>query len=209
MSVRRRRGRPSTYELRRLGLSRLFYEMTQDEMDLRTSNVGDMAARAVMTDALEERGLHRLALTLRRWPPDKRLSGSLFHQKLRRAIFGPEQRQSYFTEKPKRRVLLALVGHPGQVWLRVHRWHTEDSGGYPYLLERPLGNFSTNFLVVARNMEDALEAAQERWPNWFLDEEGEPEEDVHVERARRSDWGRVVDYDTAFVRGVGLVRFHR
>lgn len=221
----RTRSHPSTYEQRRIDIGRLFYDMTRDEMDLRRPNDGDVAARLVMADALEERGMGRLARELRRWPRTRKLGGTLFHQKLRRAVMGPEERQTFSPRKPAKRVLLALLG--GE-YLKVDRSLIEDSGGRDYVLGVPLGNFGIHFHVRARSEEDALEAAAERWPFYFLDEleeDDERMEDAMPHPKKRGVWavwtdgisltrpaqvhvGRVVnDRDEAFVPGVGIVGY--
>lgn len=136
----RRGGKPSTYHVRTEDLSRLFYDANKEEMNLAPTRAGDIATREVLADALEERGLSKLATELRRFnlprrkaaPPRSEpargrtlqqilsdqaeaergtFGGSFLREKIRRAIFGPQKRSFYDRGPQKRRdILLADLG---------------------------------------------------------------------------------------------------
>ena len=213
--ARRRGGRPSTYELRRLDLAELF------SMTARPPPV-DAEARSVLADALEERGLHDLARDLRAWPRSARFYGSLLREKIQRAIYGPQPRHFYSPRKPERWVPLALL--PPDVlpdaWLRIDRTYVDEPGGHDFVLFTPVGHDATRSHVRAISADVALEAAEERWPHHFFEEREEydddedeggasnvrvPREDIYIQRARAFRYGRPVNVNQAFVPDFGVV----
>lgn len=205
-SRKRRGGRPSTYELRRLDIGRLFYAMTDDERDVRRPNDGDVAARAVMADALHERGMQRLAVQLLRWPRDKKLGGTIFHQKIRRAIFGPEKREFYGPRKPPSHVVLAQLGPQlGSRWFRMDAWKVEDSDGVPWVIEVSMGFHSWFMLVVARDQDAALEIAEEKWPDLLFDEVDDDDLRTDEDGYDIDEYGREL-FDHPTKRGVMVRR---
>ena len=202
--ARRRGGRPSTYDLRRLDLAELF------SMTVRPSPV-DVEARSVLADALELRGLHDLARDLRAWPRSARFYGSLLREKIQRAIYGPQPRHLYSPRKPERWVPLALL-HPDvlpDAWLRIDRTYVDEPEGRDYVFFAPVGYNATRLHVRARSADGALEAAEEQWPRHFFSvEDGEgsqvPREDISLERARAFRYGRLVNENQAFVPDFGV-----
>ena len=193
--ARRRGGRPSAYAVRTNDLARLFYAANANEMNLAPSRADDIATREVLADALEERGLTKLAMELRRfnalrrseplgplrYDSNRRFGDSLLREKVRRAIFGPQKRASYSTtttRKPRRGVLLADLGRQGGGVREVDRWFIDSDYGDNYVIEVSDGGYgSITFLVRADDESSALEIAEEQWPNWFFDEVDEPDED--------------------------------
>lgn len=148
---------------------RLFYEMTDDEA----------GARQAMADVLTRQiGAVELGRKLARWPSSQRLGGTLLHEKIRRAIFGPERRQSYAPRKPERKVLLVRPSgrgprSPYTGWVRVDRWHIDDPSAPGFFFAVPIGYTSATatMLVLSRGgAEDAAEIAEEQWPHLMLDE---------------------------------------
>ena len=193
--------RRSTYDARREDLARLFYDTTRDEMDLFAEpRTNDIAARAVLADALEERGMTDLAQRLRRFPTRERFISSLLREKVRRAIFGPEKRASYAPRKPATEVLLAYVLPQGG-WVEITHDLYEGNGPGTYLFHTA---FDGRYLVRgAWSAEDALDAARERWPNTFGEEDDEYGFTVY--RVARSRRARVVDRHRAFIPDAGVV----
>ena len=190
--ARRRRGKPSAYAVRTSDLARLFYDANANEMEGAPSRAGDIATREVLADALEERGLTKLAMELRRfnalrrseplgplrYDSDRNFGRSLLRAKVERAIFGPRQRASYAARKPRRDVLLADLGRRGGDVREVDRWFVDSDYGNNYVIEVSDGGYgSITFLVRADDDSSAIEIAEEQWPNWFFDEVDEPDED--------------------------------
>lgn len=221
----RRRGWPSTYRVRTEELDRLFYATNHSDAE-------GMAARAVLADAFRERGLVSLANALDRFPRGQNFGHSLLREKVRRAIFGPQQRQSYTPRKPRREVLLAQIDDgPADA---IDHWFIDSDYGRNYVFTMSVGYWPIRFLVRADDESSALEIAQEQWPNWFFDEvDAEDEEDpdfdfvdendgvqphptkpgiwvrpteeVHVRRARWIARGRVLESAGSGYRGTAYV----
>ena len=195
--AQRRGGKPSAYAVRTDDLARLFYDTNKNEMELAPSRAGDIATREVLADALEERGLTKLAMELRRfnrlrrseplgplsYDSDRKFGPSLLRQKIQRAIFGPRKRASYDTRKPVNVVLLADLGSRsrggrGGGVREVDRWFIDSDYGDNYVIEVSDGGYgSLTFLVRANDESSAIEIAEEQWPDWFFDEVDEPDED--------------------------------
>ena len=187
----RRRGAPSTYDRRKLDIGQLFFESTWDEESLRPTRANDVATRSVLADALEERGMGKLAGDLRRFPPDRGFHRSLLRQKIRRAIFGPQPRFSFTATKPERTVLLANTTRHG--WLEIDRWLVDEAGGRDYVFITPVGYDHTVTFVRAADETSALEAAEEWWPNLFPDDDDEEDEGVFTQiRVPRVVWARLI-----------------
>ena len=192
--AKRRRGKPSAYAVRANDLARLFYDADKNEMESASSRAGDIATREVLADALEERGLTKLAMELRRfnalrrneplgplrYDSNRHFGHSILREKVRRAIFGPQKRESYAAQKPRRDVLLADLGSPrrgGGGVREVDRWFIDSDYGDNYVIEVSDGGYgSITFLVRADDESSALEIAEEQWPDWFFDEVDEPDE---------------------------------
>ena len=195
LHARRRRGKPSTYAVRTDDLARLFYDANANEMELAPSRAGDIATREVLADALEERGLMKLAMELRHfnrlrrseplgalpYDSNRKFGSSLLREKVRRAIFGPQKRATYAARKPRHDVLLADLGSPrrGAGGVReVYKWFVDSDYGDHYVIEVSDGGYgSIMFLVRAHDESSAIEIAEEQWPDWFFDEVDEPDED--------------------------------
>lgn len=190
--AQRRGGKPSSYVVRTNDLARLFYDANKNEMDLSPSRAGDIATRDVLADALEERGLTKLAMELRHfnklrrseplgplpYDSNRKFGTSLLRQKIQRAIFGPQKRASYAARKPRRDVLLADLGRRGGGVREVDRWFIDSDYGVNYVIEVSDGGYgSITFLVRANDESSAMEIAEEQWPDWFFDEVDEPDED--------------------------------
>ena len=190
--AKRRRGKPSAYAVRTDDLARLFYDTNKNEMDAAPSRADDIAAREVLADAFEERGLTKLAMELRHfnafrqseplgplpYDSNRHFGRSLLRAKVERAIFGPQKRALYAARKPRRDVLLADLGRHGGGVREVDRWFVDSSYGDNYVIEVSDGGYgSITFLVRADDESSAIEIAEEQWPNWFFDEVDEPDED--------------------------------
>ena len=204
--------RRSTYDVRSEDLARLFYDTIEDEVNLRTPPTNDVAARAVLADALEERGLIDLAGRLRRFPARGRFSSSLLREKVRRAIFGPQKRESFTPRKPVVDVLLANIPAP-QDYARASLWmdvtHSVEAGtGLRYYLLHTA--YDGRYLVRdARSEDDAIDAAADRWPNVFGSDEDEPADDFAIYRVADVRRARLLDdaRQRAFVPNYGVVEF--
>lgn len=176
--------RRTTYDKRRDDLAVLFYETVGDELYGRP-RTNDIAARAVLADALEERGMIDLGERLRRFPADAPFSGSLLRAKVERAIFGPQSLAAArgSTRKPLAEVLLAYIPAPERqrprldvMRLRIYgrdRIVVDGSGERAFLFHT---SYDGRYLVRdARSEEEAFEVARERWPHVF----GADEDDEH------------------------------
>lgn len=160
-------------------LSRLFYEMTRGEASKGPGTPEDMAARAVMIDALHELGSHKTAEALRRHGR-KTLWGTLLHEKIRRTIYGPSERKEYTPRKPAKYTWIASAGGQGleRFYVRLDKDDiVRDGGDRMYLFEIGMGYSSLYKLVFADDEEEALETAEEKWPHLFLDEVDQDEAD--------------------------------
>ena len=196
--AKRRGGKPSTYAVRTDDLARLFYDTVKNEMEDAPSRADDIATREVLADALEERGLTKLAMELRRfnalrrseplgplrYDSDRQFGRSLLRAKVERAIFGPQKRERYTARKPRRDVLLADLGRRAGGVREIDRWFVDSSWGDNYVIEVSDGGYgSITFLVRADDESSAVEIAEEQWPDWFFDEVDEPDEDDESNRA--------------------------
>lgn len=205
--------RRSTYDVRREDLARLFYDTTRDEMDMREPRTNDIATRAVLADALEERGMKDLADRLRRFPARGRFFSSLLREKVRRAIFGPQKRQSFAPQKPVTDALLAYIPAPQDyrsrpsMWMKVTRAIHAGVGPRSYLLRTA---YDGRYLVhEVRDEEEAIDMAQHEWPNVFpVDEDDMPADDFAIYRVGDARRARLLDdRGRAFVPNYGVVEF--
>ena len=163
----------------------------------------DLAARAVLGDALAESGNLRLAQALLRWPADKGLWGTPLLRKLEAAVRGPAARGSRVGVPRPKKILLAFIRRQGAdpVWVSIDRNVGGPHYGKPYVIEMGCGYSSYYGLVWAGSVEDALEAAEEAFPHHFYDEvdEDEVEDHHHVVMAHPTKPGVVlVEDESAF-----------
>ena len=190
--------RRSTYDVRSEDLDRLFYATTKDEMGLESTRENDRLARAILADALEERGMFDLARRLRQFPPNERFFHSLLREKVRRAIFGPQKRQSFTARKPIRDVLLAYIPapesyfpRPPAMWMDIGHVSQSGTGSRSYLFHT---TYDGRYLVRdAQNEGDALDVAMNNWPDIFVGDDDNPSDDFAVYRVGDVRRARLLD----------------
>ena len=128
------------------------------------------------------------------------------HGTVYRTVFGSSPKsmhQRVYPTKAKKTVLLAELGSRGHTgWFQIDKMKGTPDYGKPWVIEVGMGYSSYYYLVWADNESDAIEIAEEEWPNEMFDEvdesdvgpldsDGYPEDqDLHPHPSKRNHWVR-------------------
>ena len=193
MTTVRRGGRPSVYAQRRERMDTLLWNVIRDELREGRPSADDLAARAVLGDALAESGNLPLAQALARYPRDRGLYRTPLLRKIEAAVRGPVQRSRLALPQP-RKLVLALV-NARSPWVRIDRNVGGPSDGHPFIVEMGQGYSSYYGLVWASSIDDAYEIAEEAFTYHFFEEVDEDEleerddaEDARPHPTKRGVW---------------------